>query len=284
MTGAVVIQLVTSFRREPDRLACAGSDAALVCWIVNDPHVEMLSYDFVSLDERNDFSAAVPWSGDLGYFDCRLEKGQFKAIPQRHYSDAASARQELEPHLRGWELVADIESGLRISFRFSGARIVDRQPVPGSVTVAAQAAEAVGSVESATIRVGHSAYPTPPPRPLALSPLVQELRGLLQDLRTGHRMLVIANLILSSVEFEYGGKKRAESAIAVSGPVLRTLGRLAARNDPAERRKVDGPIVPLTLAEKHWIEAVLPKLVLQVAEATAGSQPPMLTMADLPPL
>lgn len=251
---------------------------------MNDPHVEILSYDFVSLDERNDFTATVPWSGDLGDFECRLEAGQLQAVPRAHYYDAASARQELEPHLRAWELVADMERGLPISFRFSGAEVVDRQPTPGSASVAAQLAEAGAAADSLTISVGHSAYPAPRPRPLALSPLVQELRGLVQDLRTGHRMLVIANLILSGLEFEYGGRTRAASAIGVSLLVLRTLGRLAARNDPAERRKVEGPIDPLTEAEKQWIQAVLPRLVLQVAEAAAGSQPSTLTMADLPPL
>jgi hypothetical protein len=251
---------------------------------VNDPHVEMISYDFVSLNERDDFTAAVPWSGVLDNFECRLDKGQLQAVPQKHYSDAVSARQELERHLREWELVADINLALHISFRFSGARVVDRRPIPGSVNVAVQAAEAAAGFDSVTVRIGHSAYPTPPVRSLVLSPLVQELRGLLHDLRTGQRMLVIANLILSGVEYEYGGKQRTSSMIAVSLPVLRTLGRLAAKNDPAERRKVEGPITPLIQDEKQWIQAVLPRLVLQVAEVAAGSQPPMLTMADFPPL
>jgi hypothetical protein len=177
-----------------------------------------------------------------------------------------------------------MKGGLRIAFRFSGAKVVDRHLTPGSVCVAAQVAEAVGSVDSVTVRVGHSVYPAPPPRPLILSPLVQELRSLLQDLRAGHRLLVIANLILMGLEFEYGGKKKVESAINVSLHVLSTLGRLAARNDPAERRKVEGPIAPLTDAEKQWIKAVLPRLVLQAAGATAGALPSKLTMADLPPL
>ena len=251
---------------------------------MNDPHVEMISYDFVSLNERDDFTAAVPWSGVLGDFECRLDKGQLQAVPQKHYSDAVPARQALEGHLREWELVADISLALQISFRFSGARVVDRQPMPGSVNVAVQAVEAAASFESVSVTIGHSAYPSPPVRPLALSPLVQELRRLLHDLRTGQRVLVIANLILAGVEYEYGGKRRTSSAIAVSLPVLRTLGRLAAKNDPAERRKVEGPIAPLTQNEKQWIQAVLPRLVLQVAEVAAGSQPPVLTMADFPPL
>ena len=71
---------------------------------MNNRHVETLSYDFVSLDERDDFTAAAPWSGDVGDFECRLEAAQLQAGPRRHYSDAATARRELEPYLRAWAL------------------------------------------------------------------------------------------------------------------------------------------------------------------------------------
>jgi hypothetical protein len=244
----------------------------------------MLSYDFVSLDERNDFTAAVPWSGDLGSFECRLEEGQLLAVPQSHYSGTDSARQELEPHLRAWELAADMVHGLRISFRFSSARVVDRRPTAGSATLAVEALDAGAAFDEVKVTIGHSAYPAPPARPLVESPLVQALRRLVHDLRAGQRMLVIANLLLSGLEWEYRGKDRAAAAISVAPRILKKLGHLAVKNDPAERRKVEGLVAPLTEAEKHWIRAVLPELVLRTAEAAAGTQGPMLTMADLPPL
>jgi hypothetical protein len=53
-------------------------------------------------------------------------------------------------------------------------------------------------------------------------------------------MLVIAYLILTRLEFKYGDRRSAASALNVEPLVLSTLGRLSVKNDPAERRKVKG--------------------------------------------
>lgn len=251
---------------------------------MNDPRVEALNYQFISIEENNDFTAAMPWSGRLGDFECRLEAGFLEAVPSKHFASVASARLELEPHLRAWELWAELKDELRLSFQFSSARVVDRQPATGSVTVAVAAAEAAGAVETATVIKGYSAYPAPSARPLATSPLVNELLGWVRDLWAGHRMLVIAYLILTRLEFEYGDRRSAASALNVEPLVLSMLGRLSVKNDPTERRKVKGEADPLTEPEKQWIRAVLPRLALQAATAAADPQPSRLTMADLPSL
>jgi hypothetical protein len=251
---------------------------------VNDPHVEVLNYEFISLNESHDFTAAEPWSGRLGDFDCRLETGHLEATPNKHFVSEAAARQELEPHLRAWELQAELQDDLRVCFRFSSARVVDRRLTAGSVTVAVATVEAAGAVEAARVTVGHSTYPAPAAGPLAASPLVNELLGWIRDLRAGHRMLVIAYLILTRLEFEYGGRRWAASALHVEPSVLSMLGRLSVKNDPVERRKVKGTADPLTETEKQWIRAVLPRLIFQAAAAAANAQPPRLTMTDLPAL
>lgn len=97
-------------------------------------------------------------------------------------------------------------------------------------------------------------------------------------------MLVPAYLALTRLEYEYGGRDQAASALNVSNKVLKKLGRLSATNDPAERRKVHGQVRHLTEPERQWLLAVLPKLTLQVAEVETGSQPPPLDMAALPTL
>ena len=191
---------------------------------MNDPHVEVLNYEFTSLDKKHDFSAARPWSGRLGDFECRLEAGHLEAVPDKHFANEASAREELEPHLHAWELRAELQDELRLRFWFSSARVVDRRPTAGSVSVAVAAAEGAAAVETATVTVGHSAYPAPSAVPLAASPLVGELLGWVRDLRTGHRMLVIAYLILTRLEFEYGDRRQAASALNVEPAVLSTLG------------------------------------------------------------
>ena len=65
-----------------------------------------------------------------------------------------------------------------------------------------------------------------------------------------------------------------------------TLRKLAAKNDPSERRKVAGVVQRLTDAERGWIIAALPRITRQAAEVEAGSDPPKLNMdsPDLPRL
>lgn len=251
---------------------------------VIDPHVELLSYDFVLQDTHHDFGSSEPWAGQLGDFDCRLEKGRLQATPQQHYVDVEPAREDLEPYLHAWELDSELEHGLRFRFRFSSAKVVDRDPTPGSASVAAQGVATLTLVGGGKVQIGHSRYPAPPVQPVARSPLVDELMGWIWEMRTGHRLLVIAYLVLTRLEFEYGGRGEAASALNVTRSVLETLGRLGVKNDPTERRKVKGPISPLSPAEKEWIRAVLLRLVHQAAEVAAGAQPPAVTMADLPSL
>ncbi len=136
-----------------------------------------------------------------------------------------------------------------------------------------------------TVKVGHAEYPRPPLRDLATSALVEELLQWVRDLREGRqRMLVLAYLFFTRLAYEYGDEVRAAADLNVSRKVLVTLRKLAAKNDPSERRKVEGPIQPLSEAERQCILAAPPRLTRQVSEIDAGSQPIKLTMADLPSL
>jgi hypothetical protein len=138
-----------------------------------------------------------------------------------------------------------------------------------------------------TVKLGHSQYPPPPSKELATSPLVEELLGWVRDLREGRqRMLVLAYLFVTRLTYEYNTEAAAAAALKVSRQVLVTLRKLAAKNDPSERRKVAGPIQRLTDGERDWITAALPRVTRQVAEIDAGSSPPKLNMGppDLPRL
>jgi hypothetical protein len=254
---------------------------------VKDPHVEVLYYKFTSLDERHDFSQAAAWQGNLGGFDCHLAGGQLEARPQAHYPNAQSARDALEPHLSAWALWSELKDQIRIKFKARAARVVDRNS--GSVAVEQEVTDAVGIANDVTVKLGHSSYPPPSPRPLAASTLVEELLGWVRDLRERrHPMLFIAYLFLSRLEWEYDGRDQAAKALNVSKRIFDRLGPLSEKNDPDERRKakVKRPVERLTEAERQWVLAVLPRLTVHVAEIAAASSPPQLTMADpdLPPL
>lgn len=246
--------------------------------------VESLRYAFVSIDDNHDFSVAAPWDGTLGDFVCRLEDGHLDVRPIGAYPDERSARIAFEPHLAAWVLRSELEAGLRIDFRFSSAQVVETQGTGSGQLHAVMAAEMAMAGELTAI-VQHAAFPPPSTRPLAGSQLVNELVAWIRAFRQRQMpMLVFAYLVLTRLEFEYGGRDDVSAALNTSGQILRTLGRLAAKNDPSERRKVKGPIDPLSAVERQWLDSALPKLALQAAEAAAGSTPRRLTMGELPSL
>jgi hypothetical protein len=244
---------------------------------MNDSHVEALFYAFNALDDRHDFSQAAAWEGNLGGFDCRLEGGKLEARPQGHYPNAQSAREVLEPHLRAWELWSELNDGIPIQFKAEAARVVGT--TSGAVNVEAEIASAVGIANDATVRLGLGSYPAPPPTTLAASTLVEELLGWVRELREGRqRMLVLAYLFFTRVTYEYNGEDHAAAALNISRKVLVTLRKLAGKNDPSERRKVEGSIQQLTEVERRWITAALPRITRHVAEVIGGSNPPKLNM------
>jgi hypothetical protein len=248
---------------------------------VKNLRVERLNYEFRSLEDRHDFSQAIAWEGDLGHFRCRLHQGILEVRPQAQYTSVDAARQALERHLRAWELWSELNNSIRVEFRYKSAQVVDRQSTPDSVSVAAhpEVVEVVVVANDATVKLGHGEYPPPSPKQLATSPLVEELLGWVRDLREGRqRMLVLTYLFFTRLQYEYNGEVAAAAALKVSRKVLVTLRKLAAKNDPNERRKVEGPIQRLTEAERGWITAALPRLTQQVAEIEAGSSPPKLNM------
>jgi hypothetical protein len=242
--------------------------------------VNVLTYEFLSLDHRHDFAQAAAWDGDLGDFTCHLEGGTLEARAKGHYPDLETAKEALDPHLRAWALWAELEDGIRMEFRFRSARNASGQLVmlDGAVEVE----------EALSLTVGHGSYPAPPSNALTTSPLVEELLVWVRQLRGRQQpMLVLAYLFLTRLEFDYNNRGDAAAALNVSQPVLNALGRLSEKNDPDERRKVKRrqPVERLTEAERQWLLAALPRLALQVTQVEAGgSTPAQLTMDDLPSL
>jgi hypothetical protein len=248
--------------------------------VVTASRVDVLIYAFFSMDERHDFSRAAARDVNLGGFNCYLERGTLVARPEGHYPDVERAREALDPHLRAWELRAELEDAIRIEFRFDWAQ--------GAFGTQVALQSAVGVTDKLTVVEEHRSYPPPSPKALEASAVVEDLLGWVRDLR-GRRqpMLVLAYLFLTRLEFDYDDRAEAAAALNVSQPVLNVLGRLSEKNDPDERRKVKRrrPVERLTEAERQWLLAALPRLALQVSEVeAAGSAPTQLTMRDLPSL
>lgn len=260
-----------------------GSGTARAGRQVDTQRVDVLRYGFTA-EEGEDFSAAAPWEGQLGGFQCRLADEVLEARPQDTYPDVESATQVLERHLREWEVWSELQEQRRIRFRLSSVEVVD--PQAGSRDAAVMAEVAMAAVITGTATVRRVAYPAPPTVTLAVTPLIEELLRWVRDLRAGRqRMLVLAYLSYTHLVYEYGTERAAAKAINVSANVLETLSRLSHKNDPDERRKVAGRDPdPLAETERRWLLTAMPAIARQAALAGAGSSFARLTMADLPSL
>ncbi|MGH2748656.1 MAG: hypothetical protein ACRDKB_12140 [Actinomycetota bacterium] len=245
--------------------------------------VEALSYQMIVVDDRHDFDKAGPWTGTIGDFDGELRANQLALTPRSTFHTAEEARDSVEPFLRAWELDSELAGGLQIEFRFSSARVDQTKGGNASTTVMVHTVDALLISEGVTAHISHGNYPAPPASGLKRTQFVDDLLIRVRELRTrSHPMLVVAYLFLTQLEYEHGGRQQAARQLNVEVKILQSLGRLSAKNDPQERRKVKGAIDPLTEPERQWLFAALPKLTWQAAHVESGKMPARLGMNDLP--
>src|SRR5271156_2777707 len=129
---------------------------------MNDPHAVALYYTVKHADNV-DYERAVALEYDVQPgFTVRIEKGRVEITMKSHHATAQDARDEVDPFLRVWELTAALQfRPLEFEFIYDHADIIDRQPTPGTFSLAAVAT--VAAVESLKVHVGRSKYPDPPP-------------------------------------------------------------------------------------------------------------------------
>jgi hypothetical protein len=270
--------------RSREARANAPSSRAVTLVLVNDPRLESLQYELVTLEGSYDFASTEPWEGRLADFACRLADRTLVATAEADFPDAASGRAVLEPALRAWETHLEMAHRMWVEFRYESAKVIDQQPTPGGHDVALAATVSGGGTVSATVVAHPGSYPEPPVVELGDTVLVRELRERVRDVRhRRERLLSAAYWFHTRLAEEYGGPKAAASHLNVSRNVLDHMKKLAAVDDPQESRMAKGPKRPLTPNERAWIMRAMPALVLRVAEVEASWSPPakQLTMAEL---
>jgi hypothetical protein len=235
---------------------------------LNDPHVESISYTFVVSGEVHDFNQAVPWIGHLGDFEVSLADGTLEARPTVDFTDAASGRGALDPHLRVWEADLELTRNIAAEFRFQSAHVVDRAPAPGDHTVEVVSAMALAGSVAGNVSISHSEYPAPPAGISRETEWARRFRDRLRDFRTGRdRICVAAYWFANTIEHEF---RPASETLNVSSKLLRELRKIGAVDDPVESRKAGGEKRSLTPDEVSLVGRALPALALRVAQIDGG--------------
>ncbi len=184
---------------------------------MNDPHVEELRCSVqVESGGIRVAEGAVMGGVELGSFRCEITEGR-RLIAQTgaHYSTVDEARAVLEPRLRGWELQSDLKDKVRLRFAYEGAKIVDRNPTPGSAVSGvghfvgpAGQLRAVGTVSRRT-------WPPVPPADLRESDKVRLMRVRWQASVDGKEgLLATVYYVLTSLEEAFGGGSRRPRKLA----------------------------------------------------------------------
>ena len=253
--------------------------------------VRTLTYREKLLSPNISFNSPRP-AFRIGDFDAAFEKELWNFTPLADFASVEGARASLEPLLRDVETEWDILEQLRLSFEFE----------PGSCVLEHHLEDGTVKFESVTLAVKqlslgatyYVARPAPsPPSGLRYTPLAGRLRAWWHEIYDQKvRLLVNANLVLTSLESEFGaphkgakGRKVAAQKLNVEFDVLSNLGRLCDKNDPDEGRKSKIKNEPLTPEEKTWVHETVGKLVrraIEIDSAIVGLH--FIRMKDLPPL
>ena len=234
---------------------------------------------------RND---AAPVTVHLAGFSCSLSGEALIAEPSSDYSSVDAARAALEPVLHAWEATSELDHGLRFSFTYTGSALHD---VASSHERGVAVDDVVGLHDAVQMSRVLGEFPKPDPSLPTEGSVAYELRLRWRAQREGRERLSGAcYAILTGLESKLGAKPndkrdKAAARLSVDNPVLSTIGKLTAREDPVYGRAYGKAAGPLTEAEVTWLEAVTPRLIRRVAEYEAKVPSlPQITMADLPPL
>ena len=253
---------------------------------MSDPHVVALRYRFVSTNEFDRFTNAVPMRLTADGFDLHLEDAILTASPHAHFATIDEARAAIEPYLASWSAHAHIERARRdIRFEFDDSHVIDR--LDGS-TVYPSVARAKGAAVNSAILSENDVYPAPPVD-FRTDAVLDALLARLAELDAGRTSITDATYwAVTRIESAFGTgsgsqvRQRAAATIGVDDAILSQMGRLSTQNDPILGRKAKGTAQALTQSEKDWMRAAIVLVAGQIGAVNAGVTPPLKTMADLP--
>jgi hypothetical protein len=259
---------------------------------MNDPHIEALHYS-VRHAEDVDYNKAPPLSRDIGGFTVRIENGRAEVTMNSHYGTVETARAEVEPFLRAWELTAALQFRPgKFELVYDRATIADRNPTPGDISFTEPFADA-DFFPSAAVHVECLKYPDPPSVGIVCAPAVELMFKAYCLYRENRAKLgEAANFCLTVLEeYPFAPRKDPRGAAAqryaVARRILNKLSDLAAeKGGPDHARKARGVEKPFTAAERCWLEETMKRLILRAAEIAGDPAValPQITMADLPSL
>jgi hypothetical protein len=253
---------------------------------MNDPHIETLYYN-VDHAKGVDYAKADPLSRDMPGFTGRIENGRCEVTMKTHHATVETARAEVEPFLRAWEMTAALAfTPGELRFFYHQFKMIDRDPLGGRPIVPGSSTSVDIAIRISPTQIARSKYPDPP---------VQIARDATVDLMferyclyRWHRTTLAdaVNYCITALVMSGGRRSGAARRFGVAKTVLNKAGELAGKKGGIEARKAQGAAATFTIAERQWLEEAIKRLILRAGEVAGNPSAsfPQITMVDLPPL
>ena len=257
---------------------------------MNDPHVVALFYS-IEHDDSIDYSEAQPLHCDDKQFSISVEDQQVRLELKEHYATEDAARKGVECYIRAWELEACLRGKPgEFELRFEHAQIVDRNPpppTPGVVGIGPVSLTLGPLTAQATVNKVVQTYPQP--AKLRLSPddpdvltMYNRLKGYYENREP---LAGMAYFCLTMLEKHLcKNRKAAANKYMIGNKVLNQIGNLTENKGGQTARKATGIGANLTRPESRFLEEVVKKIILRVAEVAhdPNQNLPTITLSDLP--
>ena len=256
---------------------------------MNDPQVVALIYH-IEHDKSVSYEKTRPLVLKEREFRVKVKDKKVCFKLKEHYATESKARESVKEYIRIWELDAGLRHGPDFfKLKFDRAKIVDRNPTPGSVD--AESVKWKFTIPPATGTVGPSNYPSPPSG-LSIDPDVQTMYDrYMNHLRGREPLVTMAYFCLTVLEGTAVGTKKnigkrsaAAQYYCIDKQVLNLVGKLSSEKGGPEARKREGIDNDLTEQERRFLDKAVKKMIYRMAEkindpAKSLSQ---ITLSDLP--
>ena len=256
---------------------------------MNDPHVVALIYE-IEHDSSVDYSEAEPVDHEEDRFRILIKDKSTRAEMKEHHATESAALEVVEPYLRSWEMDAALRSHPdEFRLKFDRSEIVDRNPTPGVVELAATI-RAGEPIVCGTLTVGKP-YPKPPSG-VTLNSNDREVVTLFNRferyLNRREPLPSMAYFCLTVLEGVCNANRtEAAKRYGIGKSVLASFGKLASqKGGPDAARKAVGIEEELTQEENRFLEAAVKAIIRRVAEVAHDPHRPLkkITREELPTL
>ena len=248
---------------------------------MNDPHVEALIY-VIEHDESSDYSTAKAVEIEHTVFQLSLHDSEARFELKEHYPTVQAAEHAIRPFIRQWELNASLASGPgTFALKFKRPEIVDRNPVPGVISVSALPISFNVSISSPTVTVSRQ-YPLPPTeRQMNIDdPDVQTMLYRFIGFREGREPLPSMAYFCHDVFTKRLGKnaKHAAEKHKISHNLLRRVSNLASNKGGDQARHQSGTSNPLTQEDVQFLLKAVAAMIIRAAVVVADPSQSMDTV------